>query len=352
MNRSMPGLPCSNSCPSSRWCHPAITSSVVPFSSCPQSFPASGSFQMSKLFASGGQSVGVSASISVLPMNTQDWSPLGWTGWISLQFKGLSRVFSNNTVQKHQFSVLSFLYSLQFSLEKFSHSVVSDSLWPHRLHHARFPCSSPTPGACSNSCPLSWWFHPTISSSVVPFSSCLQSFPALGSFPVSQFFASGGQSMGASALVFPMNIQDWFSLRLTGLISLLSKGLSRVFSNTTVQKHQFFGTQLSLWSNSHIHVSAVLKEAKVLYSGASGFFVVLYGKEPMDPLVIFPLPHISCNYQNIWYYVSVNKTLCKSSDTGPNKALLSWKSILYQEYVSITVKLNCFCFQNGMVQHS
>ena len=120
----------------------------------------------------------------------------------------------------------------------------------------------------------------------------------------------------------------------------------------TVQKHQFFGTQLYLWSNSHIHVSAVLKEAKLLYSWASGLFVVLYGKEPMDPLVIFPLPHISCNYQNIWYYVSMNKTFCKSSDTGPNKALLSWKSILYQEYVSITVKLNCFCFQNGMVQHS
>ena len=142
------------------------------------------------------------------------------------------------------------------------------------------------------------------------------------------------------------------SLGWTGWISLLSKGLSKVFSNTTVQKHQFFGTQLYLWSNSHIHVSAVLKEAKLLYSWASGLFVVLYGKEPMDPLVIFPLPHISCNYQNIWYYVSMNKTFCKSSDTGPNKALLSWKSILYQEYVSITVKLNCFCFQNGMVQHS
>ena len=92
-----------NSCPSSRWCHPAISSSVVPFSSCPQSFPASGYFQMSQLFAWGGQSIGVSASTSVLPMNTQDWSPLGWTGWISLQSKGLARVFSNTTVQKHQF---------------------------------------------------------------------------------------------------------------------------------------------------------------------------------------------------------------------------------------------------------
>ena len=93
----------SNSCPSSWWCHPAISSSIVPFSSCPQSFPASGSFQMSQLIASGGQSIGVSTSTSVLPMNTQDWSPLGWTGWISVQSKGLSRVFSNTTVQKHQF---------------------------------------------------------------------------------------------------------------------------------------------------------------------------------------------------------------------------------------------------------
>ena len=101
----------SNSCPSSRWCHPAISSSVVPSSSCPQSHQASGSFPISQLFAWGGQGTGVSASASVLPMSTQDWSPLGWTGWISLQSRGLSRVFSNTTVQKHQFSVLSFLHS-------------------------------------------------------------------------------------------------------------------------------------------------------------------------------------------------------------------------------------------------
>ena len=100
-----------NPCPLSWWCHPTISSSVVPFSSCPQSFRASGSFQMSQFFASGDQSIGVSASTSVLPMNTQDWSPLGWTGWISLQFKGLSRVFSNTTVQKHHFLAFSFLYS-------------------------------------------------------------------------------------------------------------------------------------------------------------------------------------------------------------------------------------------------
>ena len=126
---------------------------------------------------------------------------------------------------------------------QFSCSVVSNSLWPHRLQHARLPCLSPNSRACSNSCPLSWWCHPTISSSVIPFSSCLQSFSASGSFPMSQFFASGGQSIGASvsALVLPMNIQDWFPLELTGWISLQFKGLSRVFSNTTVQKHQFFG---------------------------------------------------------------------------------------------------------------
>ena len=111
------------------------------------------------------------------------------------------------------------------------------------------------PGAYSNSCPSTRWYHPTISSSVVPFSSHFQSFPAPGSFPMSRFFTSGGQSSGvsASASVLPMNIQDWFLLRWTGLICLQSKGLSKVFSNTTVQKHQFFGTQLSSQSNSHIH---------------------------------------------------------------------------------------------------
>ena len=117
------------------------------------------------------------------------------------------------------------------------------------------PCPSPTPGACSYSCLLSWWCHQTISSSVVHFSSCVQSFPASGSFPVSQFFALGGQSIGASASasVLPVNIQCWFPLRLTGLISLQSKRFPRFFSNTTVQKHQFFGAQLSLWSNSYNH---------------------------------------------------------------------------------------------------
>ena len=119
---------------------------------------------------------------------------------------------------------------------------MSDSLLPHELQHARLPCPSPSPGACSNSCPSSQWCHPTISSSVTSFSSCLQSFLALGSFPVSWLFASGDQSIGASAsaLVLPVNIQGWFPLGLTGLLSLQSKELSEIFSNTAVQKHQLF----------------------------------------------------------------------------------------------------------------
>ena len=128
---------------------------------------------------------------------------------------------------------------------QFNRSVVFDSLWPHRLQHTRLPCPSPTPRVYSNSCPLSRWCHPTISSSVIPFSSCPQSFPASGSFQMSQLFASGGQSIGVSAStsVLTMNIQEWFLLGWTGW---QSKGHSRVFSNTTVQKHQFFGAQLSL----------------------------------------------------------------------------------------------------------
>ena len=138
---------------------------------------------------------------------------------------------------------------------KFSCSVVSNSLRPHEPQHPRPPCPSPTPGVHPNPCPLSWWCHPTISSSIVPFSSCPQSFPASGSSPMSQLFSWGGQSTGlaASTSVLPMNTQDWSSLGRTGWISLQSKGLSRVFCNTTAQKHQFFGTQLSSQSNSHIH---------------------------------------------------------------------------------------------------
>ena len=137
----------------------------------------------------------------------------------------------------------------------FNCSVVSSSLQTPGLQHARLPYPSSSLSACSNSCPLSQWCHPTITSSVIPFSSCLQSFPASGSFQMSPFFASGGQSIGASApaSALPVNTHCWFPLGLTVLISLLSKELSRVFSSTTVWKHQFFSTQPSLWSNSHIH---------------------------------------------------------------------------------------------------
>ena len=142
-----------------------------------------------------------------------------------------------------------------FSSVQFSHSVISDSLRPHELQHARPPCPSPSPRVHSNSRPSSWWCHPAISSSVVPFSSCPQSLLASESFLMSQLFASGGQSTGVSAStsVLPKNTQDWSPLEWTGWISLQSKGLSRVFSNTTVQKHQFFSAQLSSQSNSHIH---------------------------------------------------------------------------------------------------
>ena len=144
---------------------------------------------------------------------------------------------------------------------------MSNSLWPHGLQHARLPCPSPSPGACSNSFPLSRWCHPTISSSVFPFSSCLQSFQASGSFPMRWLFTSGGQTIGASAsaTLNAMNIQSWFPLGLTSLISLLSKGLSRVFSSTINQKHQFLSIQPSLWSSSHIH-TWLFEKPKLCYT--------------------------------------------------------------------------------------
>ena len=165
--------------------------------------------------------------------------------WTCLRISDLLRIFwviaveHNNKCNEHSFSC---------SSVQFSHSVVSDSLWPHEPQQARPPCPSPTPRVYPNSCPLSWWCHLTISSSVLPFSSCLQSFPTSGSFQMSQLFTSGGQNIGviASTSVHPMNTQDWFPLGWTCWISLQSKGLSRVFSNTTVQKHQFFSTELSL----------------------------------------------------------------------------------------------------------
>ena len=199
---STPGI-YPNSCLLSRWYHPIISSSLVPFSSCLQSFPASGSFPMSQFFATGGQCIGVSASTLVPPMNTQDWSPSGWTSWISLQSKGLSRVWLP------QSSVHTLLFSPQ---------VMSYPLWPHGLQHSRPLCSSPSPWVYPSSCPLNWWCHPTISSSVTLFF-CPQSFPASGSFPMSWLFALGGQQIGASAStsVFPVSITvdfltDWFYL--------------------------------------------------------------------------------------------------------------------------------------------
>ena len=165
---------------------------------------------------------------------------LSWRAWPGI--RGRHRVMDSTAAPGFLPAVL------------FSRSVVSSTSWPHGRQHARIPCPALSPGASSNSCPLSRWCHPTISSSVAPFSSCPQSFPASGSFPKSRLFTSSGQSVGssASASVLSMNIQNWLPLGLTGLISLLSKRLSRVFSSTTVQKHQFFGAQPSLWSNSHI----------------------------------------------------------------------------------------------------
>ena len=153
------------------------------------------------------------------------------------------------------------MFTDRFSSVQFSCSVVPDSLWPHEAQHARPPCPSPTPRVYPNSFASSRWCHPAITSSVIPFSSCPQSLPASGSFPMSQLFAWGGQSPGvsASASVLPMNIQDWSPSEWTGWISLQSKGLSRVFSNTTLQKHQFFGAQLSSQSNSHIHTRPLEK---------------------------------------------------------------------------------------------
>ena len=149
----------------------------------------------------------------------------------------------------------------KISLLLFIHSVMSDSCHHHALQHTRLPSPSPYPRVCSNSCPLNQWCHLTISSSVVPFSSHFQYFPASGSFLMSQLSTSGGQIIraSASASVLSMSLQDWLPLELTGLISVQSKWFSRIFSNTTFQKHQFFSAQTSLWSNSHIHAWLVIK---------------------------------------------------------------------------------------------
>ena len=236
-----PGV-CSSSCPLNWWCHPTISSSVTLFSFYLPSFPASGPFLMSQLFTSGSQNIGDSASASVLlkSKDSQESSP-------ALQFKGINS-------------------SALFLLHCLALTTVPDYWKDHAVVHSLSRVqlfATPWTAACQAS--LSSISRSllkfmsiesvTISSSVIHFSSCLQSFLASVSFPMSQLFASGGQRFGASAsaLVLLMNIQDWFPLGLTSLTSLLSKGLSRVFSSTTVQKHQFFGTQPSWWSNSHIH---------------------------------------------------------------------------------------------------
>ena len=163
---------------------------------------------------------------------------------IQIKLKFYYFLFSHNVWDMMVF----ILFFITIVSVQFSHSVMSNALQSHEPQHTRPPCSSPTPGVHPNPCPLSRWCNPTVSSSAVPFSSCPQSFPASGSFQMSQLIASGGQSIGVSAStsVLPMNIQDWFPLGWTGWISLQSKGLSRVFSNSAVQKHQFFSAQLSL----------------------------------------------------------------------------------------------------------
>ena len=189
---------------------------------------------------------------------------------------------------------------------------MSNSLRPHGVHYARLPCPSPTPGADSNSCPPSRWCHSTISSSVIPFFSCLQSFPASGSFHMSQVFASGGQSIGvsASASVLPMNIQDWFPLGWTGLISLQSKGLSRVFSNTTVQKHQFFSAQV--FQISHPSMTTGKTKALTRRTFVGKIMSLLFNM--LFRVVITFLP------RSVFYFMAAI-TIC--SDSGAQKNSLS-----------------------------
>ena len=194
----------------------------------------------------------------------------------------------------------------------FSCSVASSSLWPHGRQHARLPCPSLSPRACSSSCPLSQWCHPTISSSAL-FSSCLQSLPASGSFPVNWLIESGGQSIrnSASASVLPMNIQDWFLLGLTGLISLLSQGLSRVFSSTTGQKHQFFGAQLSLWANSHIHTWLLEKPSvsSVQFScSVMSFSLPSHGLQHVRPPCPTPGVYLNSCPSSRWCYPTISSS--------------------------------------------
>ena len=183
-----------------------------------------------------------------------------------------------------------YLMQVQFSSVQFICSVVSDSLRPHESQHTNTPCPSPTPGIHSDSCPSSQWCHPAISSSVVPFFSCPQSLPASKSFPMSQLFTWGGQSTGVSALAsfLPKKFRGWSPSEWTGWISLQFKGLSRVFSNTTVQKHQFFGAQLSSQSNSHIYTWPLALTRRTLVEKVMSLLLNMLSR-----LVITLLPGIS-----------------------------------------------------------
>ena len=228
--------------------HSSILANKIPWKKEPGGLQSMGSQRVRHDWGQG------CLNLPGLPSGTSDplcpsmrilWA-VGKTRWCTKNIRLMSELL-DKSISLLQKELNSYLITVSCDKFQFSHSVVSDSLQPHEPQHARPPCPSPTPGVHPNPCPLCWWCHPTISSSVVPFSSCPQSFPASGSFPKSQFFTSGGQSIGAStsASLLPMNIQDWSPLGWAGWISLQSKGLSRVFSNTTVQKHQFFSAHVS-----------------------------------------------------------------------------------------------------------
>ena len=250
MDCSTPGLPVHYQLPEFTQTHVHwVCDAILP--SHPLSSPSPPAFNLSQhqgLFQRVTSSIQVA---KVLELHNQsfpwifrtDFFRIDWLDLLAVQ--GTQESSPTPQFKSISSSVLSYLSWVKI-YSQFSHSVMSDSLRPHGLQHARLPCPSPTSRAYSNSCPSHWWCHPTISSSVVPFYSYLQSFPASGSFPMSQFFASGGQSTGvsASASILPMNIQDWFPLGWTGWISL---------QYTTVWRQQFFGVRPSLWSSSHIH---------------------------------------------------------------------------------------------------
>ena len=215
----------------------------------------------------------------------------------------------------HIFKIETWLGNNSFSSVLFSHSVISDSLGHHEPQHTRPPCPLPIPGVHLNPCPLIRWCHPTISSSVVPFSFCPQSFPASRSFPMSQLFASGSQSVGVSAStsVLQMNAQDWTPLGWTGWIFLQSKGLSRVFSNTTVQKHQFFGAQRRKW-----------QPTPVFLPGQSHGWRSLVGYSPWGPKESNPTERLYVTFFTVQLshpYMTTGKTIALTRRTFVDKVM-------------------------------